>query len=84
MYPSDLVVYTYPVSKRLDEIDDELLEHARRAAGTPTIKATVEAGLRRLVDHDLTLRHVRRLRHRGAIDLDLVERARASRVVERG
>jgi Arc/MetJ family transcription regulator len=53
------------VAKRLVDIDDELLDRARRAAGTPTIKATVEAGLRRLVDSELTERHVRRLRRRG-------------------
>lgn len=72
-------IYTGLVSKRLVDIDDDLLDHARRAAGTPTIKATVEAGLRRLVETDLTERHVRRLRQRGAVDLRLVDEARAPR-----
>ena len=52
-------VYTLAVSKRLVDIDDNLLERARRAAGTPTIKATVEAGLLRLVDAELTERLLR-------------------------
>lgn len=77
-------VYTGTVSKRLVDIDDDLLDQARRAAGTPTIKATVEAGLRRLVDADLTERHVRRLRRRNALDLRLVEEARAPRLSDGG
>lgn len=67
------------MAKRLVDIDDDLLDQARRAAGTPTIKATVEAGLRRLVDAELTERHVRRLRRRGALNVEAVNRARASR-----
>lgn len=67
------------MSKRLVDIDDDLLDQARRAAGTPTIKATVEAGLRRLVDAELTERHVRRLRRRGALSLEAVNRGRAPR-----
>lgn len=42
-------------TKRLVEIDDELLTRARAAASTSTIKATVETALRRLVDHDTAL-----------------------------
>lgn len=72
------------MAKRLVDIDDDLLARARRAAGTPTIKATVEAGLRRLVDTELTERHVRRLRGRGRLDLGLVEEARAPRRAARG
>jgi Arc/MetJ family transcription regulator len=71
------------VAKRLVDIDDELLDRARRAAGTPTIKATVEAGLRRLVDSELTERHVRRLRRRG-LPLELAQEARAPRAVADG
>lgn len=71
------------MAKRLVDIDDELLERARRAAGTPTIKATVEAGLRRLVDSELTERHVRRLRRDGLL-LELVEDARAPRAAVDG
>jgi Arc/MetJ family transcription regulator len=77
-------VYTGSVAKRLVDIDDDLLTRARRAAGTPTIKATVEAGLRRLVNSELTERHVRRLRGRGGLNLRLVEEARAPRRPGRG
>ncbi len=38
------------MTKRLVDIDDLLLERARSLAGTETIKETVHAGLRRLVD----------------------------------
>lgn len=39
------------MTNRLVEIDDDLLESARAALQTPTIKATVEEALRR-VDSD--------------------------------
>ena len=38
-----------PLTKRLVEIDDEILTAARDAAGSSTIRATVQAGLERLV-----------------------------------
>jgi Arc/MetJ family transcription regulator len=71
------------VGKRLVDIDAELLARARRAAGTPTIKATVEAGLRRLVDSELTERHVRRLRA-GVLPHELVDEARTPRAAADG
>ncbi|HXV65176.1 MAG TPA: type II toxin-antitoxin system VapB family antitoxin [Vicinamibacteria bacterium] len=64
------------MAKRLVEIDDDLLERARSVAGTDTIKATVETALRRLVDQDMILRHIRRLRGPGALDVGKVEEAR--------
>jgi Arc/MetJ family transcription regulator len=67
------------MTKRLVDIDDALLERARAVAGTDTMKATVEAALRRLVDHDLALRHVARLRMRGALDLERLAEARRPR-----
>ncbi len=67
------------VTKRLVNIDDELLERARAVAGTTTITATVEAGLRALVDQDTALRHVARLRRRGVLDLDALDQARRPR-----
>lgn len=67
------------MTKRLVEIDDELLTRARTAAGTATIKATVETALRRLVDHDTAVRHVARLRQKGALDLARLEEARRPR-----
>ena len=64
----------------LVDIDDELLARARSAAGIGTIKATVEIALRRLANEETILGHVRRLRRRGALDIALVEKARASRL----
>ncbi len=66
------------MTKRLVDIDDELLERARAVAGTATIKATVGAALQRLVDQDTTLRHVARLREKGALDMAALEKARQS------
>lgn len=65
------------MTKRLVEIDDELLARARAAAGTETIKATVETALRKLVDRETALRHVARLRKKGALDLAAVDEARS-------
>ena len=64
------------MTKRLVEIDDDLLAQARAAAGTETIKATVEAALQRLVDRETALRHVARLRKKSALDLARLEEAR--------
>ena len=64
------------MTKRLIDIDDELLEEARRASGEDTIRATVELALRRLVDRQTAIDHVRRLRGQGALDLSRVEEAR--------
>lgn len=72
------------MTKRLIEIDDHLLEQARAAAGTATIKATVEVALAGLVNHDMALRHVARLRVKGALDLALIEKARSARIDARG
>ena len=72
------------MTKRLVEIDDELLDRARAAAGTETIKATVDTALRRLVDHQTALRHVARLRGKGALDLSLIEEARRPRTGRHG
>jgi Arc/MetJ family transcription regulator len=72
------------MTKRLVEIDDELLDRARAVAGTETIKATVETALRRLVDHETALRHVARLRRKGALDLSLISEARRPRTGRRG
>ena len=69
-------IYTVVMTKRLIDIDDELLERARRATGAETMKATVEIALRRLVDREVALKHVERLREPGALDLTLIEQAR--------
>ncbi len=68
------------MTKRLVEIDDDLLERARSIAGTETIKETVSTALRRLVDDQRVLRHVGRLRGDGALDPASVEEARRPRV----
>lgn len=72
------------MTKRLVEIDDDLLDRARAAAGTDTIKATVETALKRLVDKETALRHVARLRSRGAIDLAVIEEARRPSATKHG
>jgi Arc/MetJ family transcription regulator len=77
-------VYTPRVTKRLIEIDDELLAQARRAAGTATIKATVEIALRGLIDRQTAQKHVERLRRPGTLDLGRIERARSPRLAADG
>jgi Arc/MetJ family transcription regulator len=53
------------------EIDEQLLERAKRALGSPTTRATVEEALRRAADHLEAEREARRLRQlRFLEDLD--------------
>jgi Arc/MetJ family transcription regulator len=77
------MVYTADVSKRLVEIDDDLLEQARRVTGAPTIRATVDTALRAVVDSETAIQHVARLRRRGALDLRLLAAARDPRLTRR-
>jgi Arc/MetJ family transcription regulator len=72
------------MAKHLVEIDPELLKQARTAAGTDTIRATVEAGLRELAKTQIALGHVRRLAKRGTIDRSAFAKARAPRFPARG
>ncbi len=74
-----MIGYTQLVTKRLIDVDDDLLERARSIAGTDTIKATVNAALRRLVDDQKVLRHIERLRGSGALELARIEAARRPR-----
>jgi len=67
------------MTKRLVDIDDELLERARSVSGSDTIKDTVTRGLQRLVDDEIVLRHVQRLRQPGALDLSAIDEARRPR-----
>jgi Arc/MetJ family transcription regulator len=53
------------MSKHLVEIDSKLLQQAKAAAGTKTIRATVEAGLRELANRVLFERHLQRLKRAG-------------------
>jgi Arc/MetJ family transcription regulator len=49
------------VTKRLIDIDDELLALARELADAETIKGTVEEALRRLIRIESTKRHIEEL-----------------------
>jgi Arc/MetJ family transcription regulator len=79
IYPVGLFRYPAGMTKRLVEIDDQLLARARTVAGTDTIKATVETALRSLVDQDTALHHVARLRKPGVLDIDRINEARRPR-----
>lgn len=69
------------MTKRLVDIDDDLLERARSVSGSATIKDTVSRALQQLVDDELVLRHVERLRRPDALDLAKIEEARRPRSV---
>tara|TARA_B100000470_G_scaffold210812_1_gene189242 strand:+ start:532 stop:738 length:207 start_codon:yes stop_codon:yes gene_type:complete len=58
------------MTKRLVDIDDTLLEEAREALGTATMKATVNGALRRAVDLELARRHAIRLMTMEGMDLE--------------
>ncbi len=49
------------MTKRLIDIDDDLLEEVRSLIGASTMKEAVNGALQHVVDFDLRLRHVRRL-----------------------
>ena len=49
------------VTKRLIDIDDDLLEEVRGLTGASTMKEAVNGALQHVVDFDLRLKHVRRL-----------------------
>ena len=84
VYLVGLAGYTSGMTKRLVEIDDELLARARSVAGTDTIRATVEAALKSLVDQDTALRHVASLRRPGTLDFDALNEARRPRTGTHG
>lgn len=67
------------MTKRLVDIEDDLLERARSVSGSDTIKDTVTKALQRLVDDEIVMRHVERLRQPGALDLSAIEEARRPR-----
>ncbi len=83
VYTNGNTIYTGTVTKRLIDIDDELLERAQQAAGTETIKATVEIALRRLLAGRTAVEHVARLRRRG-LDLARIDEARRPRLGSHG
>lgn len=57
------------VTKRLVDIDDDLLEQVRQIVGASTMKEAVNGALQHVVDFDLRVRHVERLRSMEGIDL---------------
>ena len=57
------------MTKRLVDIDDELLDQARRITGALTMKDTVNAALQNTVDAELRLRHARRIAGRHGTDI---------------
>ena len=71
------------MTKRLVDIDDDLLERARSVSGSDTLKETVNRALQRLVDDETVLRHVQRLREPGALDMGKIEEARRPRAARR-
>ena len=73
-------MYPELMTKRLVEIDDALLEQARAATGSSTIRATVEVALRRVVGEETVRRHVDWLRRGEGLDLDVLADVRAPRL----
>ena len=57
------------VTKRLVDIDDDLLEEVRSLTGASTMKEAVNGALQHVVDFELRLEHVRRLITQEGIDL---------------
>ena len=49
------------MTKRLIDIDDDLLAEVRSLTGASTMKEAVNGALQHVVDFDLRLKHVRRL-----------------------
>ncbi len=61
--------YTARMTKRLVDIDDELLNEARLITGGATMKETVNSALKQLIDTDLRRRHLHRLETGSGTDL---------------
>ena len=57
------------MTKRLVDIDDALLDQARKLIGVATIKEAVNTSLRELIHAELRRRHLRRLETGEGIDL---------------
>jgi Arc/MetJ family transcription regulator len=62
--------YTRPVSKRLVDIDDDLLEEATAILGASTMKEAVNRSLESVVLAARRRRHVDRLQDMRGLDLD--------------
>jgi len=57
------------MTKRLVDIDDDLLAEARETLGTGTMKATVNGALRQVCDMEVARRHGLRLMTMDGLDL---------------
>ena len=57
------------MTKRLVDIDDDLLDRARTLIGAATIKEAVNTSLRELINAELRRRHLRRLVAADGMDL---------------
>jgi len=58
------------MTKRLVDVDDELLDQARELLGAATMKETVNRALQSVIDADLRRRHADRLASMKGLDLD--------------
>ncbi len=58
------------MTKRLVDIDDDLLQRAREVLETATMKDTVNGALAEIVDADLRRRYADRLARMEGLDLD--------------
>ncbi len=67
---SGLVGYTMGVTKRLVDIDDQLLEEASAVLGAPTMKETVNRALESVILAARRRRHAERLETMSGLDLD--------------
>lgn len=63
-------IYRGEVTKRLVDIDDDLLARARAALGTATMKDTVNGALQEVVNLELRRRHADQLATMEGLDLD--------------
>ena len=57
------------MTKRLVDIDDELLDEVRQLTGAKTMKDAVHTALRQVVEAELRRRHLRRLETGEGTDL---------------
>ncbi|MDE0065625.1 MAG: type II toxin-antitoxin system VapB family antitoxin [Acidimicrobiaceae bacterium] len=57
------------MTKRLIDIDDDILAEARAVTGAATMKETINIALRHIVETELRLRHVKRLQDLDGMDL---------------
>ena len=64
-----LWIYTALVTKRLVDIDDDLLAEARVLTGAATMKEAVNTALQQVIDSELRRRHLRRLESGEGTDL---------------